>query len=100
MSIKFDHTIVPSSDKEISAKFYEDSSSWSQGSHRYAFAMGKSKFERVFSNVKSSGIPYGDSYDKPGNMKGPDKKAPSAKGKGKTIYFREPSDNLLQIITY
>lgn len=72
--------------------------SWSQGSHHYAFAMDKRQFNRAFS--KSSGTPYGDSWEKPNNMKGPGR-APGAKGnKGRTIYFRDPSDNLVQILTY
>jgi hypothetical protein len=78
-----------------------DSSPWSQGTHHYAFAMEKKKFDDVFSKIKSSDISYGDSYKEPDNKKGPGK-APGSKGKGKgrTIYFRDPSDNLLQILTY
>ncbi len=77
-----------------------DSSPWSQGTHHYAFGMDREKFQQVFSKVKSKKIPYGDTWKTHDNKKGPDKKAPGAQGQGKTIYFRDPSDNLLQIITY
>lgn len=76
-----------------------DSSPWSQGYHHYAFGMSKKKFEQVFTKIKAGGIPYGESYDKPDSMKGPGT-ARGARGTGKTIYVRDPSDNLLQIICY
>lgn len=135
MPIAFDHTIVPSRNKEESAKFYEeilsfedigedpkeglrglrinsttilfleksidsDSSPWSQGTHHYAFSLDGKKFAEVLSNLKTKGVPFGDSYENPENMRAAGRKAPGAKGKGRSIYFRDPSDNLLQIITY
>lgn len=134
MSIVFDHTIVPSRDKQRSAKFYEEvlgfenigendqgllglrinetsilfleqsndpeSSPWSKGVHHYAFAMSRGDFDSAFSRIKSHGVPYGDTYQDPRNMRGPDRKAPGARGEGKSLYFNDPSDNLLQIMTY
>jgi catechol 2,3-dioxygenase-like lactoylglutathione lyase family enzyme len=79
-----------------------DSSPWSQGLRHYAFSTSRKKFNQIFANLKASGIPYGDNWTTPDNMKGPSRKrrAPGAKGKGETVYFKDPNDNLLQIITY
>jgi catechol 2,3-dioxygenase-like lactoylglutathione lyase family enzyme len=77
-----------------------DSSPWSQGTHHYAFSLDRKKFDQVLSNLKAKGIRFGDSYKNPENMKAAGRKARGAKGKGRSIYFRDPSDNLLQIITY
>jgi catechol 2,3-dioxygenase-like lactoylglutathione lyase family enzyme len=132
LAIRFDHTIVPSRDKEASAAFFtmifgfkdlgeqddglrglrvnastvlffekstdSDSSPWCQGFHHLAFAVDERKFARVFSRIKSKGIPYGDTYSTP-TMEGPGK-APGARGSGRTIYLKDPSDNLIQIIHY
>ena len=130
----FDHMIIPSRDKQSSAKFYEeifgfedlgefrdeglrgirinsttilflmdsDSSPWSQGLRHYAFSTNRKTFNQIFAKLKASGLPYGDNWTTPDNMKGPSRKrrAPGAKGKGETVYFKDPNDNLLQIITY
>jgi catechol 2,3-dioxygenase-like lactoylglutathione lyase family enzyme len=131
-TIDFDHTIIPSHNKERSAKFYEDifgfedigemegmhavrinstsilfildhdNSPWSQGVRHYAFTTDKKKFDQIIAKIKASGIPYGDEWDTPENMKGPTRKSwvIGAKGKGETLYFKDPYDNLLQLITY
>jgi catechol-2,3-dioxygenase len=76
-----------------------DSSPWSQGIHHYAFSTDKTNFDRIFTNLKTSGFAYGASYEDPEDMKGPGK-APGARGSGKTLYFKDPADNLIQIICY
>jgi len=131
-ALYFDHTIIPSRDKESSAKFYEeilgfeglgevegmrevrmnsatilflmdsDSSPYSQGLRHYAFSTNRKKFDQIFAKLKASGIPYGDDWKTPDNMKGPSRKtrAIGAKGKGESVYFKDPTGNLLQILTY
>jgi catechol 2,3-dioxygenase-like lactoylglutathione lyase family enzyme len=82
--------------------FFEDSkdgSPWAQSIHHLAFGMNAKDFEQVFEKIKSWGISYGDHYSDPTNMKQP-RVAPGARGQGKSIYFRDPSGNLLQIISY
>ena len=82
--------------------FLENSSDpdapWAQEIHHYAFHMDDKDFEEAFARIKSAGIPYGDNYGEPANMKGPGT-APGAQGSGKSVYFMDPSENLLQIIT-
>jgi catechol 2,3-dioxygenase-like lactoylglutathione lyase family enzyme len=72
---------------------------WAEGVHHLAFFFESDGFELVFSRIKSEGIPFGDNYAEPDNMKGPGM-APGAKGRGKSVYLNDPSGNLLQIITY
>jgi catechol 2,3-dioxygenase-like lactoylglutathione lyase family enzyme len=88
---------------ERTVLFFESSSDsespWAQGIHHYAFHLTREKFDEVFARIKASGVPYGDNYAEPANMKGPGI-SPGAQGRGKSIDFEDPSDNLLQIITY
>ena len=74
-------------------------SPWAQGIHHYAFAMGNEIFYQVFARIQAAGIPYGDNSAEPANMKGPGT-APGARGAGKSVYFKDPSENLLEIRTY
>ena len=74
-------------------------SPWAQGIHHYAFAMDTEKFGEVFDRIRASGMPYGDNSAEPANMKGPGT-APGAKGQGKSVYFKDPSENLLEIRSY
>lgn len=88
---------------ESSILFFENSSDpdspWARGIHHYAFAMDPERFQQVFSRIQTAGIPYEDNSAKPANMKGPGT-APGAKGRGKSVYFKDPSANLLEIRTY
>jgi len=83
--------------------FFEDSSDldspWAQGIHHVAFHLDRKQFLEVFARIRKEGIPYGDNYAEPSNMKEPGM-APGARGNGKSVYFKDPSGNLLQIITY
>lgn len=74
-------------------------SPWAQGIHHYAFAMGTERFQEVFDRIQAAGLPYGDNSADPANMRGPGT-APGARGRGKSVYFKDPSDNLLEIRTY
>jgi catechol 2,3-dioxygenase-like lactoylglutathione lyase family enzyme len=83
--------------------FFENSSDldspWAKGIHHIAFHFDRKQFLEVFTRIKKEGIPYGDNYAEPANMKEPGM-APGARGNGKSVYFKDPSGNLLQIITY
>jgi catechol 2,3-dioxygenase-like lactoylglutathione lyase family enzyme len=83
--------------------FFQNSSDldspWAQGIHHVAFHFERKQFREVFARIKKEGIPYGDNYAEPANMKEP-AMAPGARGNGESIYFKDPSGNLLQIITY
>jgi catechol 2,3-dioxygenase-like lactoylglutathione lyase family enzyme len=68
-------------------------------SRHYAFAMDADEFERIFQRLKDAGILYGDRAWTVGNMQGPGL-TPGARGPGKSIYFRDPSQHLLEIRTY
>lgn len=74
-------------------------SPWAQGIHHVAFHFDRKQFLEVFARIRKEGIPYGDNYAEPANMKEPGM-APGARGNGKSVYFKDPSGNLLQIITY
>ena len=69
------------------------------GGEHLAFAMTKAEFEDVFSRVRESGIPYGDSFHEVGNMQGPGAE-PGARGPGKAVYFFDPSKHLIEIRHY
>jgi catechol 2,3-dioxygenase-like lactoylglutathione lyase family enzyme len=87
---------------ESSVLFFEDSSdgsAWAQGIHHLAFGMGRKEFADVFARLKSSEVPYGNHYSSPSNMR-PPKMAAGAKGRRPSIYFKDPSGNLLQILSY
>jgi catechol 2,3-dioxygenase-like lactoylglutathione lyase family enzyme len=83
--------------------FFEDSSDsespWAQGIHHVAFHFDRKQFSEVFDRIRKEGIPYGDNHAEPANMKDPGT-APGARGQGESVYFKDPSGNLLQIITY
>ena len=65
----------------------------------YAFAMEPDEFETAFSNIRASGIAYGDApYDQE-NMKGPGMTT-GAKGMGKAVYFKDPNGHVLEIKSY
>jgi len=69
------------------------------GGEHLAFAMSRQEFDDVFARVRSSGIPYGDSFHDVGNMQGPGDEA-GARGPGKAVYFFDPSKHLIEIRNY
>jgi catechol 2,3-dioxygenase-like lactoylglutathione lyase family enzyme len=76
-----------------------DGDSWARGIHHLCFHVDRSSFAQVFAKIKSERISYGDRYDRPANKHGP-AKAQGARGKGNSIYFKDPKGNLIQIIQY
>ena len=125
MATVLDHTIVPVRSREEAVEFYSrifgfedlgevgpflavrvnegftldfrDSDDFR--SIHYAFAMEPDEFERAFTNIRESGITYGDSPAGQENMQGPGMTM-GAKGMGKAVYFKDPNGHLLEIKTY
>lgn len=69
------------------------------GGTHLAFVMSRSEFEEVFDRVRQSGIPYGDSFQSVGNMRGPGDEA-GARGPGKAVYVFDPSKHLIEVRHY
>ena len=125
MAITLNHTIVPAHDKEASAKFlahmfglhYEgamshfapvkvnetltlDFDTWDRFEmHHYAFHVSDAEFDAIFGRIKEAEIPYGDRFDRVGNMQGPGDEAAS-RGMGKAVYFFDPDQHLIEIRHY
>ncbi len=120
MSITLDHTIVPARDKVASARFFASifglpydgpvgpfapvrvndaltfdfDDRWKQFEvHHYAFHVSEEEFDAIFSRVKQAGLVYGS---QPWSLE--DMKVADA-GRGRKVYFRDPSNHLLEIRT-
>jgi catechol 2,3-dioxygenase-like lactoylglutathione lyase family enzyme len=70
-----------------------------QGGEHLAFAMARSEFNEIFERVRDTGVDYGDSFHAVGNMRGPGDE-PGARGLGKSLYFFDPSQHLIEIRYY
>ena len=70
----------------------------SGGTH-LAFAMTRSEFDAAFDRVRAAGVPYGDSFQTVGNMRGPGDEA-GARGPGKAVYVFDPSKHLIELRHY
>jgi catechol 2,3-dioxygenase-like lactoylglutathione lyase family enzyme len=125
MSIQFDHLILNVKELQPSIDFYvkimgftvvEEGDPYTEiranddftmllapfgtkVSEHLAFALSRDRFEKTFAAVKSSGTPYGDSWDTVGNNRGPGVEA-GARGNAPTVYFHDPSGHLLEIRSY
>ena len=119
MPITLNHTIVPSRDKEGSAKFFakifglsyagphghfapvqiNDSLTldWDNRdefeSHHYAFLVGEGEFDAIFGRLKAEGVVYGSG---PGT---PEDGQINTRHGGRGLYFRDPDGHLLEIMT-
>jgi catechol 2,3-dioxygenase-like lactoylglutathione lyase family enzyme len=69
------------------------------GGAHLAFAMSRTDFDSVLSRIRARGIPYGDSFHEVGNMRGPGEE-PGARGVAPSLYFYDPSNNLVEIRHY
>jgi catechol 2,3-dioxygenase-like lactoylglutathione lyase family enzyme len=120
MTIRLDHTIVPSKDKVASARFFSeilglpvtpgsgyfaqvrvnesltfdfaDESDPFQSLH-YAFHVSDSEFDAIFDRVKTKGIPYGSEPDRHTNGR------INTRRGGRGFYFEDPSGHLLEVMT-
>jgi catechol 2,3-dioxygenase-like lactoylglutathione lyase family enzyme len=119
MPIVLNHTIVPSRDKETSAKFFarmfgltydgpnghfapvqvnaDLTLDWDNRSdfesHHYAFLITESEFDAIFDRLKSEGTVYGSG---PGSPR--DGQINRRLG-GRGLYFFDPDGHLLEIMT-
>lgn len=125
MGVQLDHIILPVNDREESLAFYTEIlgltyegesepfsvvrvtteltlqlAPWgTAGGEHLAFAMSPAEFDDVFSRIRISGIPYGDSFHHVGNMRGPGDED-GARGPGKAVYVFDPSKHLIEIRHY
>jgi catechol 2,3-dioxygenase-like lactoylglutathione lyase family enzyme len=119
MPIVLDHTIVPTKDKQASAKFFAEifglnvkpgAGHFAQvqlnesltfdftdepepQSHHYAFHITEAEFEAIFSRVKAKGLSYGSA---PYNHT--DGHIYTRRG-GRGFYFEDPNGHLLEVMT-
>jgi len=119
MAIELDHTIVPARDKDKAARFFarifgldydgpgshfapvrvndrltldfDDDSDFDH--HHYAFRVSEQDFDAIFGRFKEEGIPYGSGPYKADDME------INHRGGGRGVYFRDPDDHLLEILT-
>jgi catechol 2,3-dioxygenase-like lactoylglutathione lyase family enzyme len=119
MSITLNHTIVPSQDKDASAKFFahvfgleypgpaghfapvriNDTLTLDFDNrdrfevHHYAFQVSDAEFDAIFSRIREAGIPYGS-----GPSSQEDMQINHRRG-GRGIYFKDPNGHVLELLT-
>ncbi len=119
MSIALNHTIVPTHEKETSAKFFarifglryegmihhfavvrindaltlDFDASEKFESHHYAFKVGNAEFDAILARVQAEGIPYGS---RPNAL---DDMAINHRRGGRGFYFRDPNGHVLEALT-
>ncbi len=65
----------------------------------FAFAMDRDTFDGVFNRAKGAGLTYGDGPHSCTNMRGPGK-ALGSRGTADSVFFHDPSGNIIKIQTY
>ena len=119
MPITLNHTIVPSHDKEGSARFFarifgvdynglvghfaqvhvnpDLAFDWdtrsSFESHHYAFLVSDQEFDEIFGRLKTDGVTYGSGPNQPANGE------INTRRGGRGLYFADPDGHLLEIMT-
>jgi catechol 2,3-dioxygenase-like lactoylglutathione lyase family enzyme len=119
MPITLNHTIVPSHDKEASARFFarvfgldyaglaghfaqvkvnpDLSLDWDNRSsfdaHHYAFLVTEPEFDAIFERLKSDAIRYGSGPNTPDNSQ------INTRLGGRGLYFSDPDGHLMEIMT-
>ncbi len=119
MPITLNHTIIPTHDKEYSARFYvrifgfeylgpfvsfivvrvndtlcldfADRDDFE--SHHYAFKVSELEFDSIFERIKGENIAYGSGPFNPENME------INHDYGGRGVYFRDPDGHLLEMLT-
>ena len=119
MAITLNHTIVPASDKDASARFFARifglAYSGPAGhfapdrvnesltldfdnrerfeSYHYAFAVGDTDFDQILEQVKAEGLRYGSEPFDLDNMR------INTRRGGRGFYFRDPDGHVLELLT-
>jgi catechol 2,3-dioxygenase-like lactoylglutathione lyase family enzyme len=119
MVIQLDHTIVPTNDKEASARFFArilglsytgvqgyfapvrvnetltfdfDTDPGFKPMH-YAFKVSEAEFDAIFARIKGEGVAYGSSPGAPDNLQ------TYRHSGGRGFYFRDPNGHLMEVLT-
>ena len=91
---------VPFSTIRVTPDFILQLAPWgTKGGEHLAFAMTRADFDAAFGRIRESGIPYGDTFESVGNMRGPGEAA-GAHGKSTSVYVFDPSKHLIEITHY
>jgi catechol 2,3-dioxygenase-like lactoylglutathione lyase family enzyme len=69
------------------------------GAEHYAFAVSRAEFERISARIRAAGIDHGPTFDAVGSNTGPGEES-GARGLAPTLYFKDPSQHLLEIRSY
>src|SRR5262245_26126435 len=119
MPVILNHTIVPSRDKEGSARFFarimglntpgsaghfvqvrvnsDLAMDWdnraSFDSHHYAFVVSDSEFDEIFGRLNSESVRYGSQPGSPANGE------INTRRGGRGLYFADPDGHLMEIMT-
>lgn len=120
MSIELNHTIVPTHDKVVSAKFFarifglpfEESAvghfapvrvnealtldfadSNEVARQHYAFKVSEEEFEAIFARIRQAGMLYGSGPYSREDMK------INHRGGGRGVYFCDPNGHILELLT-
>jgi catechol 2,3-dioxygenase-like lactoylglutathione lyase family enzyme len=119
MPITLNHTIVPSRDKEGSAKFFAHifglrydgpaghfaqvhvnpdlAFDWDNRDtfehHHYAFLVTDQEFDEIFGRLKAEAVKYGSGPNAPANGE------INTRRGGRGLYFADPDGHLLEIMT-
>jgi catechol 2,3-dioxygenase-like lactoylglutathione lyase family enzyme len=100
LGLKHEGERDPFSVIRVTPEFTIQMAPWgTKGGEHLAFAMSRKEFDDVFRRVIDRRIPYGDSYQSVGNMRGPGNEV-AARGMGKALYFFDPSKHLIEIRHY
>ena len=119
MPLILNHTIVPSRDKDGSARFFSrifglpapdpnghfaqvhvnpdlsfdwDNSESFEG-HHYAFLVNDQEFDEIFGRIKADGVQYGSGPSAPTNGE------INTRRGGRGLYFSDPDGHLMEIMT-
>ena len=119
MPLILNHTIVPSRDKDGSARFFSRifglpapdpnghfaqvhvngdlSFDWDSRdgfeSHHYAFVVSDPEFDEIFGRLKSENVRYGSGPNSPANGE------INTRRGGRGLYFADPDGHLMEIMT-
>lgn len=119
MPITLNHTIVPTHDKEATARFYANLFGFDYVGpfssfivvrvndtlcldfadrerfepHHYAFKVTETEFDQIFERIKAENIPYGS-----GPLDSENKEINHNYG-GRGVYFRDANRHLLEMLT-